>query len=255
MILCSGCIPNYQPGLTPEILALTREPDALRARSPSSPRLAELGAAISGDEARSSWIDRVESCSQRHDTGQFWSLLRSLSGKKPSHSPNQPISFGPHTLTAKVPIARAFCSQFTEVPGFRRSRESRALRRSVKDAHPLDQLFSPFTTDQVRAAIQASGSSRAHGPDLLTIFHLHNLGPAGLDFLCSLFNLSLSSASIPAIWKSANIIAIPKPSKPVSCSSSYRPISLLSPVAKVLERLLLPTLNDHLRLTDSQHGF
>ena len=104
----SGFIPNFTPGLTPETLALTRERDELRARSPTSPRLVELGAAISGGvarEARRSWIERVESCGQRHDSGRFWSLLRSLSGKKTSHTPNQPITFGTRTLISLVPSA------------------------------------------------------------------------------------------------------------------------------------------------------
>ena len=200
-------------------------------------------------------MERVTSCSQKHDTGRFWSLLRSLSGKKPSHTPNQPISFGPRTLTAKPSIARAFCNQFTKVPHFHRNPQSRHLRRSLRSAHPLDPDHRPFSPDLVRAAIAASGTSRAPGPDHLTIHHLKNLGPNGISFLCQLFNISIATATVPSIWKTANIIAIPKPNKPQSNSSSYWPISLLSPAAKVLERLLLPDLNEHLSLSESQHGF
>ena len=50
-------------------------------------------------------------------------------------------------------------------------------------------------------------------------------------------------------------IPIPKPDKDPTKSSSYRPISLLSPIAKLIERLLLPTLKVHLPSPAHQHGF
>ena len=106
----------------------------------------------------------------------------------------------------------------------------------------------------VRAAFSASGTSTAPGPDGLTILHLRNLGPSGISCRAP-FTISLNKADIPATWKSATISAIPKPGKPASNSSSYRLISLLSPLAKVLERLILPFLQDHLPLSDTQHGF
>ena len=42
--------------------------------------------------------------------------------------------------------------------------------------------------------------------------------------------------------------------KPKDLATSYRPISLLSPAAKVLERLILPRMAA-LDLRESQHGF
>ena len=116
-------------------------------------------------------------------------------------------------------------------------------------------LFPPFTTSQVRAALNNSGNSTASGPDELTILHLRHLGPCGLSYLTHTLNLSIATANIPSIWKSATIITIPKPGKPPCLSSSYRPISLLCPAVKVLERLLLPHITASLHLADSQHGF
>ena len=46
-----------------------------------------------------------------------------------------------------------------------------------------------------------------------------------------------------------------KPGKPKEQGTSYRPISLLCPAAKVLERLMSPLISPHLHLSDSQHGF
>lgn len=46
-----------------------------------------------------------------------------------------------------------------------------------------------------------------------------------------------------------------RPNKPADTAKSYRPISLLSQVAKLLESLLLPNLACQLKFADHQHGF
>jgi hypothetical protein len=67
--------------------------------------------------------------------------------------------------------------------------------------------------------------------------------------------MSVRDAVIPTIWKLALILPIPKPGKPTDQSTSHRPISLLSPVVKVLVRLLLPSITSSLHAAPSQHGF
>ena len=97
--------------------------------------------------------------------------------------------------------------------------------------------------------------SKASGPDKLNIFYLENLGPRAIEYITALFNLSVTTCQIPAIWKSSLIIPIPKPGKDTSVGTSYRPISLLCPSAKVLESLILPTINTYLQPAPDQHGF
>ena len=100
-----------------------------------------------------------------------------------------------------------------------------------------------FTSDQVTSAIKSCRSSRAYGPDSLSIFHLKNLGPLATEHLTALYNYSLKSCRLPSIWKTSLIIPIPKPGKDSSQGTSYRPISLLCPAAKVLDALILPSIN------------
>ena len=98
-------------------------------------------------------------------------------------------------------------------------------------------------------------SKAAFGPDKLSIFHLKNLGPRAIDYITALYNLSVTTCQIPAIWKSSLIIPISNPGKDTSVETSYRPISLLCPAAKVLESLILPTINKYLQPAPDQHGF
>ena len=109
--------------------------------------------------------------------------------------------------------------------------------------------------DQVTSAIKSCRSSRAYGPDSLSIFHLKNLGPLATEHLTALYNDSLKSCRLPSIWKTSLIIPIPKPGKDSSQGTSYRPISLLCPAAKVLEALILPSINEFLSPAKDQHGF
>ena len=101
-----------------------------------------------------------------------------------------------------------------------------------------------FTTDLVTKAIRSCSKTKTFGPDKLSIFHLKHLGPRATAYLTALFfNDSVNSSRIPAIWKSSIVIPILKPGKDTSQGTSYRPISLICPAAKVLEALILPTVN------------
>ena len=84
---------------------------------------------------------------------------------------------------------------------------------------------------------------------------MNNLGTRAIEYITALFNLSVTTCQFPAIWKSSLIIPIPKPGKDTSVGTSYRPISLLCPAAKVLESLILPTINKYLQPAPDQHGF
>ena len=105
------------------------------------------------------------------------------------------------------------------------------------------------------SAIKSCRSSRAYSPDSLSIFHLRNLGPLATEHLTALYNDSLKSCCLPSIWNTSLVIPIPKPVKDSSQGTSYRPISLLCPAAKVLEAHILPSINEFLSPANDQHGF
>lgn len=86
------------------------------------------------------------------------------------------------------------------------------------------------------------------------------LFPASLILLMtSIFNAAFSNNIFPQSWKEATVIGIPKPGKPKSEPTSYRPISLLNVFGKIYERLLYARLRDfadsHRLIPDEQFGF
>ncbi|GFX67468.1 uncharacterized protein TNCV_3463571 [Trichonephila clavipes] len=64
---------------------------------------------------------------------------------------------------------------------------------------------------------------------------------------------------VPAIWKKAIVVPIPKKNKPLDDLNSYHPISLTSILSKVMERMTTSRLDWYLEtnnlLTSSQAGF
>jgi len=76
--------------------------------------------------------------------------------------------------------------------------------------------------------------------------------------LSFLFERSMSSNYIPPIWKAAKIIPILKKGSSTD-ASNYRPISLISSISKVMERVIvnqmLDFLHAHQLITPAQYGF
>ena len=70
-----------------------------------------------------------------------------------------------------------------------------------------------------------------------------------------MFKTALNKNIIPHTWNLANIVPIPKPNKDTDKGNSYRPISLLSVIAKTLEKSLLPYITANIPNTPMQHGY
>ena len=123
----------------------------------------------------------------------------------------------------------------------------------------LDKPIKHITPSEVTLAIKKLNNSKSPGYDCVDSNALKCLPKKGLLFLTIIFNGILRLSHFPSQWKYAKIIMIPKPNKPENLVTSYRPISLLSVISKVFERLflkrLLPVLEKHHIVPDHQFGF
>ncbi|XP_070556586.1 uncharacterized protein [Ptychodera flava] len=117
---------------------------------------------------------------------------------------------------------------------------------NVLPSHTLP-CFNQVTTDQVNNII-LQASSKSCDLDVLPVKYIKKFADALLPFMTHLFNSSLSSGSVPSHFKSAIIRPLLKKTDlNPNILKNYRPVSNLSFLSKVLERIVAAQLNTHLR--------
>ena len=254
----AGFIKHHLPCKNREIQELEKSYDDLRSRNPDDPELGNLAREIRmarNKVSRDKWRDFIESLDRKKNSKNYWRVMKNLSGKRSFVPPNQPIKFNGRFYTKHGAIARRFNTQYTNVRKHSSSKDSRKIKRKIQEQHQLDPNFRPFSAEDTAEAIKSAKNSTALGPDDLSTVHFKHMGPLAIGFLTSLFNLSVSNADLPAIWKRSIVLPVLKPNKSADEGVSYRPISLLCPASKILEKLIHPYLKELFTFDDSQHGF
>ncbi len=112
--------------------------------------------------------------------------------------------------------------------------------------HFLNEDSNSLTKpSEIYAILRLLKNGKAPGLDGINNRHLKNLPRKAIVFLTHIFNNCLRLVYFPKRWKHAKVVAIPKPNKDLTNPGNYRPISLLSSVGKIFERIILNRLNNH----------
>lgn len=114
------------------------------------------------------------------------------------------------------------------------------------------------TPDEVRKILKSLNVGKAVGPDGISNRILRECADSLCIPLSRLFNISLQSGVFPSLWKLANVVPIFKKNDRQKVDN-YRPVSLLSTLSKVLERIVHSRLYNYCMenklLTDKNSGF
>ena len=116
----------------------------------------------------------------------------------------------------------------------------------------------PITPMDVYNIIK-SFKNKAPGEDGIIKEHLIHLPKKMIVYLAHIFSAAFSCGFYPSQFKNAILIFIPKPHKPKCNPANYRPISLLSIIGKIYDKILTERLslyidNNNLR-HPHQYGF
>ena len=103
--------------------------------------------------------------------------------------------------------------------------------------HP--ETLQAFTLKELKQVIKSLNPLKAPGSDLITAQMIQETPPEGLQTLLHIYNAIIRVEYWPVPLKHAKVIMIPKPGKDPTDVTSYRPISLLPIISKILEKLLL----------------
>ncbi|GFX37852.1 probable RNA-directed DNA polymerase from transposon BS [Trichonephila clavipes] len=104
-------------------------------------------------------------------------------------------------------------------------------------------INKPFSLKELEIAISHQKNS-SPGHDKISLQSINHLPIKAIYLLLKSFNDSWFSSQIPKDWTHALILPFIKPHKNPKEVSSYRPISLTSVIAKLLERMILHRMLD-----------
>ena len=96
--------------------------------------------------------------------------------------------------------------------------------------------------EEINKLINGLNPKKASGPDKINNKIIKHLKPSLSVILAEIFTLSLKHGHIPKSWKEAAVLVIKKPDKLATDPSSYRPISLLNCLGKMLETVVTSKL-------------
>ena len=110
----------------------------------------------------------------------------------------------------------------------------------------------------VKKVITNYDSSKASGPDCIPVVVLKNCEPDLSYILAKVFNMCLKESCFPDCWKVLLAVPVFKNVGERSTAKNYCPVSLLSVVSKVFEKLVNNKIVDHLEncglFSDFQYG-
>ena len=111
----------------------------------------------------------------------------------------------------------------------------------------------------VKKVITNLDLSKASGPDCIPVVVRKNCELELSYILAELFNKCLKESCFPNCWKVLLVVLVFKNVGERSTAKNYRPVSLLSMVSKVFEKLVNNRIVDHLEkyglFSDFQYGF
>jgi hypothetical protein len=120
-----------------------------------------------------------------------------------------------------------------------------------------DDDISDFSIslEEVELALSSIDISKAAGPDGIPNWLLRDFAPFLSVPLCAIYNASIQQGYVPMVWKSAEVVPIPKVSPPKDLQNDLRPISLLPTAGKILESFVRKWILQHVTSQLDPHQF
>jgi exonuclease III len=186
---------------------------------------------------------------------KYWSLVKRIYGSKKGMG-IPVLEVGSKNLSTSTDKANAFTYFFKAQQAL-----IEPIGHSLPDIEMLtdNRLGHVNTTPwEVKNILNSLDLGKAHGGDGVSVRMLRETSTSINEPLSALINDSFSQGIVPMVWKRANISPVHKKNSR-SEVSNYRPISLLSTLAKVQERIVFKRMYRFLSsnglLTPKNSGF
>lgn len=136
-------------------------------------------------------------------------------------------------------------------------RVERVVSERLADEDP--RHIEHASPTEVKEAIKRCNANKASGPDGIGNAALKALPLKAVVSLTGIINATLRLRHFPTQWKCADVVVLPKPKANPTFPQNYRPVSLLSCLGKVCERIVQTRLQRSVQdlnlIQDEQFGF
>ena len=143
-----------------------------------------------------------------------------------------------------ITISNKFNDYFSNVAENARNKipySSKHFSEFLKNRNDKTFFVSPTNEKEIILCISSLNSNKSSGPYSIPIKILQLVKNDIAKPLSDIINLSFSTGQFPSKLKTAKVIPIFKKDSPLECSN-YRPISLLSNIDKIFEKLMYSRL-------------
>ena len=192
--------------------------------------------------------------SQKLGSCDFWRIANSVLNKGKFAVP--PLFNRLEMLSSASDKAKLFAENFS----LNSNLDDSGISLPVFPSRTNLKLYNVSVTPKmVRKVVMNLDLSKASGPNCIPVVVLKNCEPELSYILAELFNKCLTESCFPGCWKVSSLVPVLKNVGERSTAKNYRPVSLLSVVNKVFEKLVNNRIVDHLEkcglFSDFQYGF
>ena len=225
----------------------------------------EVKESIKTDKERA-WQEQIDKLDGARDGTEFWNSFFRLTGAKSRGTRKTPLmrSDGTRTENDKeradtfaaslekvhnVHQGTIFNDEFkVEVESTIKEHEMlfKPLVSHVPEKDDDHETLAPITTGEIKAYLKKCKSSSAPGLDGIRYGVLKQANDKVYEALAKICNACMATGYYPKLWKKAEGIMILKPGKDGKMPGNYRPISLLSCMGKLIEKMLAGRIRNFL---------
>ncbi len=192
--------------------------------------------------------------SRKEEEKKVWATVRKYHNKRYKETYMGELKYENTTANTDLEKAELFASYFEKeiyvekpdnLPYHSQIRKQVEEIKKKFETQKQNFKFSPITANEIKSVLKQLPNS-SPGSDNVHNRMLKNYTKLLVKILVQIFNAIILMGYIPKAWKNANIILLLKPKKDKKKPSSYRPISLLSCLGKLLEKIIKKRISDDL---------
>jgi len=272
---CSNnCIPNKtvkifptdKPGMTSKVKDLLKSTRRLQKRAQRTNNILDIEkhqekrreAKLAWQKAQDDHYKNIERKLQNSENNSrtYWKIIKSVICNRKNEA--IPCIVDGDSIassnTEKAEILNSFFAAQSTMPPAPPDHELPPFRYLTND--PISYIQT--SQEEVYKILTRLNTNKACGPDLISNKILKECAMSLSQPLADLFNKSFNQGEFPQPWKHANVTPVYKKGDRQS-KTNYRPISLLSNMSKVMERIVFNRLFEHCTkhnlLTEKNSGF